>query len=168
MDNLRMLTRYKAWADAEFYRCVADLSPEQLEAPQPILFGSLIRTMNHSYLMDYVWKANLLGQKHGLTSRSPRDCPDFDTLQEQQMALNDWFVEYSEALTDEQASQDVVFDFIGGGSGTMNRAEILHHLVNHNTYHRGHVADMLYHFNLSPPTTDLPVYLGKVRQGSLA
>lgn len=168
MDNLRMLTRYKAWADAELFRCVAELSPEQIEAPQPILFGSLIRTMNHSYLMDLVWKANLLGQKHGLTSRNPRNCPDVDSIQEQQMALNDWFVEYAKALTAEQAAEDVVFDFIGGGRATMSRAEILHHLVNHSTYHRGHIADMLYHFDLSPPTTDLPVFLRKVRQGTLA
>lgn len=34
--------------------------------------------------------------------------------------------------------------FVGGGEGAMSRMEILHHIVNHTTYHRGFVSDMLY------------------------
>ena len=41
----------------------------------------------------------------------------------------------------------------------MTRAEILLHVVNHSSYHRGHVGDMLYQSGIEPPTTDLPVYL---------
>jgi len=53
----------------------------------------------------------------------------------------------------------VEFEFIGGGRGAMSRREILLHVVNHTTYHRGHAADILYHINIFPPTTDLPVFL---------
>lgn len=167
MDNLRMLIHYKAWADAELFGCVAELSPEQLQQPQPIIFGSLIRTMNHCYLMDRVWKANLTGQQHGITSRNPGDCPDFSSLHTQQMALNQWLIEYMKTLTAPESTEDVEFEFIGGGHAKMTRSEMLYHLVNHSTYHRGHVADMLYHFGLSPPTTDLPVYIRLVREGAL-
>jgi uncharacterized damage-inducible protein DinB len=53
----------------------------------------------------------------------------------------------------------VDFEFIGGGRGAMSREDILLHVVNHTTYHRGHVADMLYHLGIFPPATDLPVFL---------
>ena len=41
----------------------------------------------------------------------------------------------------------------------MRRSDILLHVVNHATYHRGHIAMMMYGMSTSPPTTDLPVFL---------
>ncbi len=41
----------------------------------------------------------------------------------------------------------------------MTREEILLHVVNHTTYHRGFVAEMFYKVPARPPTTDLPVFL---------
>ena len=52
------------------------------------------------------------------------------------------------------------FTLIGGNRGVMTRGEILLHIVNHTTYHRGFVADLMYQVpGARPPTTDLPVYL---------
>lgn len=51
------------------------------------------------------------------------------------------------------------FEFIGGGRGAMSRRDILLHVVNHATYHRGHVTAMLYQLGIAPPSTDLPVFL---------
>lgn len=53
--------------------------------------------------------------------------------------------------------------FIGGGPGALTRAEILLHVVNHTTYHRGHIGDMVYQIPAEPPTTDLPVFLRETR-----
>ena len=41
----------------------------------------------------------------------------------------------------------------------MSRADILLHVVNHATYHRGWVAEMFFQVPARNPTTDLPVYL---------
>ena len=70
-----------------------------------------------------------------------------------------WYVDYSEALDAEGVSGIVHFEFIGGGQGAMTREEILLHVVNHGTYHRGHVAAMMYRDETPPPATDYPVYL---------
>ena len=52
------------------------------------------------------------------------------------------------------------FVLVGGNRGVMTRGEILLHVVNHTTYHRGFVADLMYQVpGAHPPTTDLPVYL---------
>ena len=40
--------------------------------------------------------------------------------------------------------------------------EMLLHVVNHKTYHRGYVAQMLYQASVRPPTMDLPVFLRDV------
>ena len=41
----------------------------------------------------------------------------------------------------------------------MTRRDILLHVANHGTYHRGNVASMMYQAGVAPPTTDLPVFL---------
>jgi uncharacterized damage-inducible protein DinB len=60
----------------------------------------------------------------------------------------------------------VEFDFIGGGRGAMSRSDILLHVVNHTTYHRGHAADILYHIKVFPPTTDFPVFLRELENSA--
>ena len=159
MNPLQTLTRYKAWADDRFLSVVSDLPVPELVAPRPIFFGSIIRTLNHSYAMDFAWQCNLIGQAHGLSTRNPADHPPIAELVAAQHRMDAWYVAYADALSAEQLGEAVEFEFIGGGAGCMSRADIILHVVNHTTYHRGHVADMLYHLGIFPPATDLPVFL---------
>jgi uncharacterized damage-inducible protein DinB len=96
---------------------------------------------------------------HGLTTRNPEQCPSFDELDYMQREMDAWFVSYADGLAASAMDEAVEFTFIGGGAGVMSRAEILMHVVNHTTYHRGHIADMMYATEVPPPTTDLPVFL---------
>src|SRR5262245_32539797 len=142
-NPLSILARYKAWADEVFYATVAGIPAHELVAPRPILFGSIIRTLNHVHAMDKVWQAHLMGAPHGYVTRNPLEHPPFETLRRLQKEIDAWYVDYSQTLSDEQSAEVVEFEFIGGGAGAMTRGEILLHVVNHGTYHRGHVADML-------------------------
>jgi uncharacterized damage-inducible protein DinB len=159
MKTLRMLTRYKEWADRLLFQSLARVPAEALAKPQPIVFGSLLRTLNHVHAMDEVWRAHLTGRPHGFTTRNPEDCPSFAELRVAQADMDDWYVSYAETLDEALSDQEVRFEFIGGNPGAMSRSDILLHVVNHGTYHRGHVGDMMYALHAHPPTTDLPVFL---------
>ena len=45
----------------------------------------------------------------------------------------------------------------------MSRTEIILHAVNHGTYHRGYVANMMYQASVKPPAIDFPVYLRELK-----
>jgi uncharacterized damage-inducible protein DinB len=60
----------------------------------------------------------------------------------------------------------VHFTLVGGNKGVMTRGEILLHVVNHTTYHRGFVGDLICQVPAQPPTTDLPVFLRKNKAAS--
>lgn len=158
-----MLARYKAWANDLLYAALARLPAGALIAPRPTVFGSMLRTLNHVYAMDRVWQAHLEGRPHGLTTRNPDDPPPLHALRDAQREMDAWYVRYADSLGESAHDEAVRFTFIGGGAGEMTRREILLHVVNHGTYHRGHVADMMYQISVPPPTTDLPVYLGQIR-----
>jgi uncharacterized damage-inducible protein DinB len=159
LRDLQMLTRYRAWADRLLFQSLADLPEQALTQSQPIVFGSLLRTLHHLHAMDQVWKAHLEGVPHGFSSRNPEHCPDFSTLREAQYGIDDWYIQYAGALNEQACDETVHFTFIGGGEGSMRRGDVLLHVINHATYHRGHVAMMLYGLSGNVPTTDLPVFL---------
>jgi uncharacterized damage-inducible protein DinB len=164
MSYLQTLMRYKAWADELVFAAAAKLPEAELTAPRKIVFGSLLRTLNHVYAMDEVWRAHLEGRPHGYSTRNPEACPSLSELREVQKAMDDWYVGYAHALSAEE--EIVQFRFIGGGPGSMTRRDILLHVANHGTYHRGNVASMMYQAGMAPPTTDLPVFLKSPSPGS--
>jgi uncharacterized damage-inducible protein DinB len=162
--HLPMLVRYKAWADALLYASLATLPAPELAAPRPLFTGNILRMLNHVYLMDVVWKSHLLGVPHGLTTRNPEAAPAFEALRELQQVVDTWYIDYADATPADRADEQVHFKFIGGGAGVMTRGEIITHVVNHATYHRGHVSGVLYQLGSAVPTTDLPVFLCEARQ----
>src|SRR5882757_7494920 len=100
MNYVQVLTRYKAWADDLFLAVVSDVPVLELTAPRPIVFGSLIRTLNHSFAMDYVWQSHLLGKPHGLTTRNPEKHPEMQELATAQRGMDNWYVNYADSISD--------------------------------------------------------------------
>jgi uncharacterized damage-inducible protein DinB len=151
--------RYKAWANGLVFAAAAKLPEAELTAPRKIIFGNMLRTLNHVHAMDEVWRAHLEGRPHGHTTRNPEACPSFAELREAQKGMDAWWVDYADSLPEAKQDEVVNFRFIGGGPGSMTRRDILLHVANHGTYHRGNVASMMYQAGAAPPTTDLPVFL---------
>jgi uncharacterized damage-inducible protein DinB len=158
--QLQMLARYKAWANNLMHHSLSVLPESELVAKRQIVFGNILRTLNHVYLMDSVWKAHLEGVPHNITTRNPETSPPFTELLEAQQHIDTWYVEYADTLRNKLYDK-ISFTFIGGGTGAMTRGDILLHVANHATYHRGHIAAMIYMIQAQPPTTDLPVFLRK-------
>ena len=164
MNHIGKLTRYKGWANRLLFAEVAKLPEEALVAPQTIIFGNLLRTLNHVFAMDFVWQSHLLGKPHGLQTRNPDFCPTFEEIRAAQPEMDTWYIDYADALTPPERDEVVHFQFIGGNPGAMTREDILLHAVQHGIYHRGHVAQMLRGHPITVPTTDYPVYLKTLHQ----
>lgn len=145
------------------YTILAGLSPDQLAASTPIFAGSILRTLNHVYLMDVVWKSHLLGVPHDLTTRNPEATPPLPGLREAQRDIDAWYVDYAKTMTPDVCNEIVDVAFIGGSEGSLRREDMVLHAVNHTTYHRGHITAMLNMLGVQPQETDLPVFLRDTR-----
>jgi uncharacterized damage-inducible protein DinB len=157
--NARMLMRYMAWANYRIFEAVAALPEGEATKPRRSVFKNIVHTLNHVYVIDSIFQAHLEGREHGFTARNTPDYPPLDDLRDKQRALDDWYIAWSDRLTEAELERKVHFTFVGGGEGAMTCAEIVMHLANHTTYHRGYIADMLYQVPATPPTTDLTVFL---------
>ena len=162
IGSLRQLTRYSQWADALLLAALGDLPTDELTVERSGGAGSIVKVLNHMRVVDRIWRAHLEGTSHGFTSRSTPVLPSFEELAGEQAALDAWYVGYADGIGETQADEVVRFRFVDGGEGAMTRGEMLLHVVNHKTYHRGYVAQMLYQAGRKPPTMDLPVYVRDV------
>jgi uncharacterized damage-inducible protein DinB len=159
LENARMLTRYNAWADRVMFEAVAALPAHEATRPRQSLFGNMVHTLNHNYVIDLIWRAHLEGREHGLSARNTETTPPLDELWRAQQEIDGWYVQFSDSLGAAALDQRLAITLIGGNRTSMSRGEILLHVVNHTTYHRGFVAEMFYQVPARPPLTDLPVYL---------
>jgi uncharacterized damage-inducible protein DinB len=157
--DARVLTRYSAWANRLIFEAVANLPEGEAIKPRVSLFKNMVHMLNHNYVIDLIFQAHLEGRAHDHTARNTPDHPPLATLWQMQQEMDAWYVRWSDSSTDAALAETVHFTFVGGGPGAMSRGDILFHIVNHTTYHRGFVADFFYQVPARPPTTDLPVFL---------
>lgn len=164
-NRTTMLLHYKAWADDLAFNNVSVLPPEELTKERPTTFKTILATLNHIYVVDDIFRAHLEGRSHPYTWRNTDTVPPLNELRKMQADMDTWYIDLAGTLSEEDLSEVVEFEFVGGGDGAMSREDILLHLVNHGTYHRGFVGDMMYHIDVPPPqANDLPVFLRDVWQ----
>lgn len=160
--TVRMLVRYKAWANGITFRAAMSLPEGEAERPRRTRFGNIVHTLNHAYVIDEIFRAHLEGRKHGHVARNTEYPPPLAALWQAVQAMDRWYVAYAEGLKEDLLRETVCFEFVGGGQGAMSREAILLHVVNHGTYHRGFVGDMMYQVPAALPANDLPVFLRDV------
>jgi uncharacterized damage-inducible protein DinB len=159
----RTLTRYNQWANDIIFQAISKLPEGEAVRDRQSLFKNMVHTLNHNYVIDRIFQAHLEGRDHGYTARNTPDHPPLDQLWRDQQALDRWYVDWSDGLTDAALDETIEFGYVGGGEGRMTRAEILLHIVNHTSYHRGFVGEMMYKVPVRAPTTDLTVFLRDAR-----
>lgn len=161
-DHLEKLMRYSAWANGLLHEALAGVEPDVLARPRPGRPAGMLGVLGHIYVVAAIWKGHLSGQAHGFGSRALEPLPSLAQLRTLQSGIDQWYCDFAATLPAQRQHAPIDFRFVDGGAGRMSAEEMLLHVANHGTYHRGYVADMLYEDGLKPPTMDLPVYVRDV------
>lgn len=166
--TVRMMTHYMAWANALMLDSVSSLPNEEIVKERQALFGNIAHTFNHIVVVHEIFRAHLKGRAHGYTARNTETLPPFADVRAQLEKLDQYYVDLAAGLSEAALGEVIHFNFVGGGEGAMTRLEILLHLANHATYHRGFISDMLYQIPHKAKANDLPVFLRDAWPGILA
>jgi len=156
---VRKMVRYMDWADDVMLRNAALLPAGAFIADRDTLFGSISGTFDHVLVVAEIFQAHLEGRDHPHTTRHRTGTRSFETVAGALRAINRYYVTLADSLNEAELDEVVDFTFVGGGEGTMTRAEILLHLVNHATYHRGFVSTLMFPYKLDGKANDLTVFL---------
>lgn len=130
---------YKQWADQRTLDAITRLDGNQF--PGAVTFAR--QQLNHLVRVEELFRARLLGAAAPHLSTNTEVVPDFPELKQRIDDSNQWFARYVQNLAPEHLSQPVCFQFVDGKPGRMTRLEILFHIINHSTYHRGAIGHSL-------------------------
>lgn len=131
--------RYKHWADSRTLSAVALIDSERF--PSEIAFAR--QQLNHMVRVEEVFRARLLGDTEPHLTSNSEVVPVLKELSKRLLNSNNWLQTYAKSMPYEKLVEKIRFYFLDGKSGMMTREEVLFHLVNHSTYHRGAIGRAL-------------------------
>jgi uncharacterized damage-inducible protein DinB len=151
---LQSLFRHKAWANAELFALLGSLPTQRAEE-----LTACLRTLNHVYVVDRIFRAHLCAQPRPYDATNTADTPSLDELGSAVSEIDRWYLGYVADINIDTLSESVAFTFTSGDRGRMSREEILLHVITHGGYHRGNVAQVLKSISVTPPDDPYTLFL---------
>lgn len=158
-DYVRLFARYNRWQNRSLFDAASTLPDAARKQKRGAFFGSIHATLNHLLWADEVWMSRLTGApRPGATSIAESLChySGWTELSEARVRTDEVISEWADGLAPENLSGDLIWH-----SGARNREmtkpkwQIVVHLFNHQTHHRGQVHCLLTQFGAEPEATDI-------------
>ncbi|WP_333816888.1 DinB family protein [Tabrizicola sp.] len=150
----RKLAQANRLANARLHRACAALDPVELSAPRPAFFGSIQKTLNHILMVDRFYLNALLGRPLDRAALDEASfCPDLSTLAAWQADSDAALIAHVEGLSPEALTGIVAIDR-GERVQSDRRDDVLSHIFQHQTHHRGQVHGLLSATSVAPPQLD--------------
>ena len=141
--------RYSAWASRKLVDAVRDIPDPDFEKHVGISHSSLLGTLAHILWADWLWFTRVV---------EPMEKPGQarEALETVWPELQDKWVAWAERASDAEINRVVEYKSILDGQIARTPArQIVLHVVNHATLHRGQAMGMLRQMGIAPPHTDL-------------
>jgi uncharacterized damage-inducible protein DinB len=152
---LQSIFHYKAAADQDLFAAVAALgAPGREEA-----LRSVLRVLNHSHVVDRIFRAHLSGVAHGYAGTNTPETPTLAALREAVQETDQWYIDHTKHIDPAALEQTISFEFTDGKLGRMSREEILAHIATPAGYHRGAIGRIPDHESVPRPPDGLARYL---------
>ena len=156
---VRRMARYNRWQNQNLYGVADTLSDEARRRETGAFFGSIHQTLSHLLWADQIWMSRFsdVPRPQGGIPDLESFYPDWDRLKRERTTFDEAMIAWADRLDDAWLAGDLSYY-----SGAMQRDytkprwELVTHLFNHQTHHRGQVHCMLTQAGGKPDTTDLP------------
>jgi uncharacterized damage-inducible protein DinB len=160
-ELLKQLAAYNLWANQQLLETVLLLDEEKQKYPMVSSFASLHDTLLHMWNSESVW-----WQRIKMTERIVAPAETFsgnmDDLKREYLQQNQQWVDLIIGISD--AGLDHVFQYYNTKREYFKQPvyQVLQHVFNHGTYHRGQLVTMLRQLGVEKiPATDFIVWTRK-------
>jgi uncharacterized damage-inducible protein DinB len=153
-EEIVALYEFNAWANRRTLDATAAVTTEQFTRELGSSFSSVRDTLVHIYGVEWLWLERLQGRSPAAFPAT-REFQDVERLKSRWEELDTIQLQYAHGIT--QADLDEVMEYktLSFGPGRNPRWQMMQHVVNHGTYHRGQVTTMLRQLGAKAVGTDL-------------
>lgn len=151
-----MLTQafnYKQWADERTVSAVEKINNNAF----PDCYAFSLQQINHMVIVEELFKSRLTNSPAPHESTNTDVVPELDELKTRLKASGSWYKNYVANI--EKGKDLISFIFADGKRGAMSVEEILFHIVNHGSYHRGNIAHALDLASVPHPVDGYGIYI---------
>ena len=152
-------TTFNVWANTEIINWLKSKPLELMEQEVPSSYPNIKLTLLHIWGAEKIWLERLQGitPSSFLSQTFQGSTEDvFEGLLQISVAFND----YVALLPTEELNEMHDFRLLNGTEDRRSRAHMIHHCMNHSTYHRGQIVTIARNLGFTdPPSTDFMRYL---------
>ncbi len=156
MSKLELITHfyeYNEWANDRLLDVASGLSAGELSSERGASFGSILSSFAHVAAGQIVWLERWAGGESAAPLVELQRMPDIGAVRASFLASHAGIRDYIAGLTVEQLDEPLDYhDRRGGWSRPL--WQLMTHVANHGTYHRGEIAMMLTGAGHSPGDLD--------------
>ena len=120
-----------------------------------------LRILNHTYIVDRIFAANLRRMNHGYSAPNTADVPALEELSQAIRTSDQWYLDYVASLDQDHLTESIDFTFTDGAPGRMSREEMLMHVALHGAGHRGQIGLLMLKNAITPGADGFTSYLHK-------
>jgi uncharacterized damage-inducible protein DinB len=153
---LRTHIDYSAWASRSLIEAAGRLSPEELSRDFGTGDKSVLGTLVHIFAADRTWLARM--KKDPLPAFVTDADRHLSVLQTEWPRLLERWRDWAAGLSEGDAAEELDYPDLRGNRWRQPVWQIVFHVVNHATHHRGQVAGFLRSMTHEPPRLDLIAY----------
>ena len=149
---------YHYWARDRLLAALEALTPEQYNRDLGNSFRSIRDTVTHIYAAEWAWFSRWQGESP--TALVPTDrFPDLAALRSEWSAHEALMRAFVDGLDEAGAARVIQYKLLSGQAGASPLWQMVQHVVNHASYHRGQITTMLRQIGVPPPKpTDMIAY----------
>ena len=158
-NTFQQLAAYNRWANARLYGAAIQLSDVSYRLNAGVFFGSLHGTLNHLLLTDRLWLKRLTGQGDHPDRLNAILYDDRADLTQARATEDERLISVIDKYDDTALASLHSYKTTSGMPHSQVLADILLHLFNHQTHHRGQAhACLSILTGEEPPPLDLLVF----------
>ena len=155
--ELKRHLAYSEWASRRLLEAARGLTPEELNRDFGFSDKSVLGTLVHVMAADRIWLRRVQGAE---TAPFVEESDySLDALLERWPAVWSGWQQAMDSESIPDGGRTVEFKDTKGRAGSNVLSDIVLHVVNHGTHHRGQVAGFMRAMGHKPPATDLMVML---------
>lgn len=151
-DHFLTMAGYNAWANERVYQMAGSLPDESYRRDVGAYFKSLHGTLNHLMTSDSIWMCRLTGIGNHPDKLDAIMFDDLPALHAARLALDAHIIGFAEHLTDLDLDEMWEYRTLNGTPQRQRRRDVLAHLFNHQTHHRGQAHAIISILGVGEPT----------------
>jgi len=149
LKDLKTLIDFHYWALYRSLDAAAQLTPEQFTRDLGSSFKSVRDTLAHLYSAEWAWYQRWQGTSP-TAHLSFDQFPDVASLRQTWTAQEAKMRAFLDSLDDQAINRVIEYRMLNGSPGSSVIWQMVQHIVNHGSYHRGQLTTMFRQLGASP------------------